>query len=88
MGYLAGYLSDPVTLHRVGVGPVDGLAGVDAAYLVGAVVAVRHPVTPEAELNAEAVITLELVSLAHRGTVSLVISAVLDPVTPGTGQGN
>ena len=88
MGYLAGYLSDPVTLHRVGVGPIQGLGGVDAPNLVGAVVAVRHPVTPEAELNAEAVIAPELVSLAHRGTVSLVIRAVLDPVTSGTEQGN
>ena len=84
--YLTRYLRDTVTLDWVSVGPVERLAGVDAAYLVSPVIAVRHSVTSEAELDAEAVIAAELVSLAHRGTVSLVILAVLDPVTPGAGS--
>ena len=84
--YLTRYLRDTVTLDRVSVCPVERLAGVDAAYLVSPVIAVRHSVTSEAELDAEAVIAAELVSLAHRGAVSLVILAVLDPVTPGAGS--
>ena len=83
--YLARYLRDPITLAWVSVGPVERLAGIDAAYLVSPVVAVRHSVTPEAQLDAEAIITSELVRPAHRGTVGLVILAVLDPVTPDTG---
>ena len=82
--YLTRYLADPITLDWVSVGPVDGLAGVDAANLVSPVIAVRYSVTPEAELDTQTVIAAELVSSAHRGTVSLVILAVLNPVTPGT----
>lgn len=83
--YLARYLRDPIALAWVNVGPVERLAGIDAAYLVSSVVAVRHSVTPEAQLDAEAIITAVLVSPAHRGTVGLVILTVLDPVTTGTG---
>ena len=82
--YLTRYLADPITLDWVSIGPVDGLAGVNAANLVSPVIAVSHSVTPEAELYTEAVIAAELVIPTHRGTVSLVILAVLDPVTPGT----